>query len=187
MDQMYRMAWLVAELRSVLEIYRGFFEAPEDPEVFNVAFREIAATMQKSLSVRLIAGCAAVFTDPSSTCGDENMSFHNLHEKYRDKLSAEASALWVRISGIVSNMNLAKFRHKYVGHFGLNEHLSSGLAVQASITNDQLHELLVAGEALINMIIRDAGVYQPGNYLAFYQPIPESRSTAQFLRRLRQA
>ena len=183
-DQCYEMATKLAELRRVLDVYRGMFELPEDAAAIAGPFPEIAGAIRKSLSVHLLSGCAALFTDPAKTNKDENMSFQNLIANFPPGLPAQAQTEWAKIEAIAAGMNLKGFRNKYVAHFGLLEHLIDAPAVEQGITSEKLHELLVAGESLINLIIRIPGVYQPGTVFTFYQPIPASRSTAPFLRQL---
>lgn len=183
-DQCYEMAMKLAELRKVLDVYRGLFERPDDAKVIAGPFPEIADVVRKSLSVYLISGCAAIFTDSDRTSGKENMSFRNLIQRFASTLSAEAHTHWARIEAVSAGMNLKEFRHKYVGHFGLQEHLTEGPMLKAAITSDKLHELLVAGESLINLILRPPSDDEPRNLFAFYQPIHPSQSAEQFLLRL---
>lgn len=186
MEQINKMAFALAELQSSLEVYKGLFQEKDDAEIIFSQFHEIGSALKKSLSANMIIGCAALFTDPNKSFGNENMSFCNLYEKHDDKLSSEAISLKENIDLIVENMNLKRFRNKHVGHFGLDEKLGKQ-AVVANITTYNLEELMTKGQRLLNFIIRDAQLLQVGHSLAYYTPIPESRSVKRFLDRLLRA
>ena len=111
------------------------------------------------------------------------MSFNNLYKKHEGKFAAQTIALRREIDSIVNKMNLKVFRNKYVGHFGLDENLGQN-KIAASITNNELKNLLGKSQKLINMIITDAGLRPKGHSLAYYTEIPEKRSTSVFLNRL---
>ena len=183
MEQVNKMAFALAELQSNLEVYKGLFQEKEDAEVIFSQFQEIGSALKKSLSTNLIIGCAALFTDPDKSFGNENMSFYNLYEKHNDKLSTDTISLRESIDLIVKNMNLKTFRNKHVGHFGLDEKLGKQ-SVDANITTHNLEELMTKGQRLLNLIIRDAQLLPVGHSLAYYTPIPESRSVKRFLDRL---
>jgi hypothetical protein len=186
MEQVNKMAFALAELQSSLEVYKGLFQGKEDAEVIFSQFHEIGSALKKSLSVNLIVGCAALFTDPHELSGNENMSFSNLYKRHDKKLSIEADSLRGSIDQIVQNMNLKTFRNKHVGHFGLKEKLGKK-SVAANITTHDLEELMNYGQRLLNLIIRDAQLLPAGHSLAYYTPIPDSRSAKRFLDRLRRA
>jgi hypothetical protein len=186
MEQVNKMAFALAELQSNLEVYKGLFQDKEDAEVVFSQFPEIGSALKKSLSVNLIIGCAALFTDPHETSGNENMSFNNLYKRHGDNLSTEAISLRESINQIVENMNLKTFRNKHVGHFGLDEKLGKQ-SVVGNITTHNLEELMTKGQRLLNMTIRDAQLLPVGHSLAYYSPIPESRSAKRLLDRLRRA
>lgn len=186
MEQVNKMAFALAELQSSLEVYKGLFQDKEDAKVMFLQFHEIGSVLKKSLSVNLIIGCAGLFTDPHESLGNENMSFSNLYKKHSCKLSAEANSLIENIYLITQNMNLKTFRNKHVGHFGLDEKLGKQ-SVIANITTHNLEELMNKGQRLLNLIIRDAQLLPAGHSLAYYTPIPESRSAKRFLDRLHRA
>lgn len=186
MEQVNKMAFALAELQSSLEVYKGLFQGKEDAEVIFLQFHEIGSALKKSLSVNLIIGCAAIFTDPHESLGNENMSFSNLYKKHYTKLSIEARLLKDSIDQIVQNMNLKTFRNKHVGHFDLEVKLGKK-SIVANITTDDLKELMNHGQELLYLIIRDAQLLPAGHSLAYYTPIPDSRSAKRFLDCLRRA
>ena len=186
MDQVNKMAFALAELQSSLEVYKGLFQDKEDAEVMFLQFHEIGSALKKSLSVNLIIGCAALFTDHDESFGHENMSFGNLYKRYGNKLSIEANSLKGEIDQIVESMKLKTFRNKHVGHFGLEEKLGKK-TVAANITTHDLEKLMKQGQRIINLIIRDAHLLPAGHSLAYYTPIPDSRTPKRLLDRLRRA
>lgn len=187
MEQINKMAYALADLQSSLDVYKGLFQEKDDAEVIFSQFREIGTALTKSLSVDLLIGCAALFTDPDKgSRKEENMSFKNLYMKYEDKFSTEARSLRENIDQIVANMNLKTFRNKHIGHFDLYVKLGQQPVV-ANITTHNLEELITKGQRLLNIIIRDAQLLPVGHSLAYYSPIPESRSPKRFLDRLRRA
>ena len=186
MEQINKMAFALAELQTHSEIYAGLFLRKEDAEVIFLPYRELGASLKKSLSISIIIGCAGLFTDPEQTYGDENMSFNNLYKKHSDKLSQEAKDIKESIEQLVQEMSLKRFRNKYVGHFGLDENLGKK-SVTANITTENLKELMKRGQILLNLIIRDAQLLQAGHSLGYYTQIPENRSPKRFLDHLRRA
>ncbi len=183
MEQINKMAFAIAELRSTLDVYKGLFLEKTDAEVLFSRFNEIGHMLHKSLSINLIISCSALFVDPDTSFGDENMSFPNLYKKHGQKLSDEAVKLRSTIDTIVIDMNLRVFRNKHVGHFGLIEKLGKKYVVR-NITTQNIEDLLVSSEKMLNLIIRDAQLLPAGHSLAFYTPIPESRSPKKFLAHL---
>ncbi|WP_316674958.1 hypothetical protein [uncultured Tolumonas sp.] len=183
MGQVNRMAFALAELQSCLDVYKGLFQEKEDADILFLEFREIGAALKKSLSTNLIIGCAALFTDPEKSFGSENMSFNNLYARYENKLAPDTNALRDNINKNLQLMNLKLFRNKLVGHFDLDAKLGKKL-VDGYITTQALEDLIIDGQKMLNMIIRDAELRPTGNRLAFYTPISESRSVKHFLQRI---
>ena len=187
--QIQKMARTLAELRSCLDVYEGLFKEQENVEMIHAQFKEIGKSLQSSLTVNLIIGCAALFTDPHETTIKrqviENMSFPNLHNKYIDKYSIETTKLKNKIDEIINeeNMNLKNFRNKHVGHFDLQVKLGNN-NIPRTITIDTLKNLITDGSKLLHLITRDAKLLPTGQSIDYYTPIPETRSTKVFLNRL---
>jgi hypothetical protein len=185
MPQVLIMASVIAKLQTTLDVYEGLFVEIEDAEVTIKSFSEIGNSLKASLSTHIIIGCAAIFSDPEKSCGNENMSLKNIISKYEDKLSENTQKLKKVIFGLVTEMNLKTFRNKHVGHFGLEECLGYK-KVERDITVDKVRLLLKKSQIFINMLIKDAELMPEGHSLAYYSEIPASRSTKKYLMRLSQ-
>lgn len=184
MDQVNKMAFALADLRSSLDVYKGLFHNEEDVKIIRSQFQEISLVLQKSLSVKLIIGCAALFTDPPASFRRDNMSFKNLYCKHSNKLSDDAHLLFEDIRHTAESVDLKNFRNRHVGHFDLDEKLSDEWSPKKITTHD-LENLINSGERLLNLIIRDAKLRPAGHVLEYCNQIPESRSTKLFLDRFR--
>ncbi|WP_339526578.1 AbiU2 domain-containing protein [Pseudomonas sp. EA_35y_Pfl2_R111] len=184
MPQILKMVSVIAKLQTTLDVYEGLFAEKNNAEITINNFHEIGNSIKNALRTHIIIGCAALFSDPSRTCGNENMSLKNLIEKNESKLSASAIALKNEIFNLVENMNLKKFRNKHVGHFGLEEMLGFQ-ATEAEITVSNVRLLLEKSQKFINILIHDAQIMPQNESLGFYSKIPNHRSTDKFLARLK--
>ena len=183
MSQIHKTASTIAKIQSTLDVYEGLFARKEDAEKILTHFQEIGEAIKRSLSTEIIIGCAALFSDPDKSCGNENMSFKNLISKYECKFSNETQKGKNQIFNLIAQMNLKKFRNKHVGHFGLDEMLGNNHIIR-DITVMNVRELLNKAQIFLNMIIHDSGLMPQNESLNFYRKISESRSTAEFLKRL---
>lgn len=186
MPQVFKMASAMAKLQTTLDVYEGLFAKKEDAEITIMPFYEIGSSLKLALTTHIIIGCAAIFSDPIKTCGNENMSLKNIVAKHEDKFSDMTLALKNEIFDLVIEMNLKTYRNKHVGHFGLKECLGYE-EVDRDITVDNVRLLLQKSQVFINKVIQDAGIMPEGHSLAYYSKIPESRSTTKFLRRLNES
>ncbi len=78
MPQVLKMASVIGEINTALDVYEGMYARKEDAEVTIRPFPEIGSTLKRALTTIIIIGCAALFSDPDKTCGNENMSLKNL-------------------------------------------------------------------------------------------------------------
>jgi hypothetical protein len=190
MEQINKMAFTVADLQSVLDVYKGLFLNEDDAKIIFSQFPEIAKALKNSLSTNLIISCAALFTDPAETpiakVKYENMCFENLYKKYGCKFSSDTVDLKSQIQDLISSMNLKTFRNKYVGHYGLNEILGKNF-IARNITTVNIETLLNKSQIMLNMIIRDAKLLPSGESLGYYSSILDSRSPKSFLDILKSA
>jgi hypothetical protein len=184
MPQILRMASVIAKLQTSLDVYEGLFAEKYNAEITINHFHEIGSSLKSALRTHIIIGCAALFSDPSKTCGNENMSLTNLIEKHESSLSPSAIALKNEIFNIVKEMNLKKFRNKHIGHFGLEEMLGFQ-ATEAEITVSNVRSLLEKSQKFINMLIHDTKIMPQNESLGFYSKIPSHRSTDKFLARIK--
>lgn len=184
MPQVLKMASVVAKLQTSLDVYEGMYARKEDAELTIRPFREIGNSLRAALSTHIIIGCAAIFSDPERSCGNENMSLQNLVSKHKSRLSQEALDLLKEITTLVDDMNLKKFRNKHVGHFDLEACLGYS-DVKRNINVQNVRDLLRNALRFINLVIRDANLMEQGHSLAYYSKIPSSRSTGVFLSRLK--
>ncbi|WP_286221231.1 hypothetical protein [Marinobacter apostichopi] len=183
MSQVLKMAHVLAKLQRTLDVYEGLFASKEEAAVIFQSFNEIGDSLKSALSTHLIIGCAAIFSDPEKSCGNENMSLKNLVSKHESSLGEDSQQLLGEIWESVEKMNLKKFRNKHVGHFGLEECLGFK-QVDRNITVQSVRSLLKRADLLINHLITDASILPQGESLAFYSKIPAPRGTDEFLKRL---
>ena len=183
MPQVLKMAHVLAKLQRTLDVYEGLFGSKEDAEVILQSFNEIGDSLKSALATHLIIGCAAIFSDPEKSCGNENMSLRNLVAKHEGSLGKDSQRLLNDIWELVEKMNLKTFRNKHVGHFGLEECLGYS-QVDRDITVQSVRSLLKKADLLINYLIADASIMPEGHYLAYYSKIPTPRGTDEFLKRL---
>lgn len=183
MPQILKMAHVLAKLQRTLDVYEGLFASKDDAAVIFQRFNEIGDSLKSALSTHLIIGCAAIFTDPEKSCGNENMSLKNLVSKHESSLGHDSQRLLDEIWELVETMNLKIFRDKHIGHFGLEECLGFKI-VDRDITVQNVRTLLKKADVLINCLIADAAILPQGESLAFYSAIPAQRGTVEFLKRL---
>ena len=179
----HRIASIIAKTKTSLDVYEGLFAKKEHAQILVGNFREIGESVRKGLRIEIIATCSALFVDPSKTFGKyENLSLNNLIEDYSHFFSDHTKSLQVRIFNLVDEMNLKGYRHKFIGHLGLNENL--GLEnVDSNITICNLRQLLDLSGSFLNSAFRDQN--PEGHSLpVYYRPIKKESSTEAFLRRV---
>lgn len=181
----YKMLFIVAELRRDLEVYRGLFDVQEDTQILINNFREIEATIRVGISTRLILGVTALLVDPwksSLKKPDENFSIKTLKERIQSQWTQSAENIWKSIEGIVSEMNIKQFREKRLAHLDY-ELLMGKRKIEATILTDKLDEVLRLAQDLLHQISIDIG-YSDGARSYFYTPIPKERSLKEFVDRI---
>ncbi|MCD1647531.1 hypothetical protein [Marinobacter adhaerens] len=183
MPQVLKMALVLAKLQRTLDVYEGLFGSKDDAAIIFESFAEIGGSLKSALATHLIIGCAAIFSDPEISFGNENMSLRNLVSKHESQLGEKSQRLLVEIWKSVEDMNLKKYRNKHVGHFGLEECLGYK-EVDRDITVQSMRCLLKQADVFINQLIADASLLPEGHALAYYNRIPELRGTNEFLRRI---
>ena len=183
MSQIHKTASTIAKIQTALDVYEGLFARKEDAERILKQFREIGESIKRSLSTQIIIGCAALFSDPAESFGNENMSFENLIKKYECDFSNETQIVKKQLFDLVAQMNLKVFRNKHVGHFGLDEMLGHN-NIERDINVMNVRMLLDKSQIFLNMIIHDSGLMPENESLEFYRKISKTRSTAEFLKRL---
>lgn len=184
MPQVLKMATVIGEINTALDVYEGMYARKEDAEVTICLFPEIGTSLKRALTTHIIIGCAALFSDPDKTCGNENMSLKNLVSKYEQNFKCDTLTLYQEIETLVSDMNLKIFRNKHVGHFDLEACLGY-VQIQRDITVGKVRELLAKSATFINLVIRDANLMENGQSLSYSPSIPKSRGTNEFLERFR--
>lgn len=181
-DSIYKMLFIVADLRRDIEVYRGLFDSQEDVQILRNNFREIEATIRVSISTRLILGFAALFVDGRKSVGNENLSIEALINRSENNLSDSTKEILEKIKKIIEQMNIKDFRHKRLAHFDYNV-LMGKRKIEATIPNDKLDEALQLAQDLLHQISLDIG-YNDGATSYFYTPIPKERSPKEFLDRV---
>ncbi|MDD5160466.1 MAG: hypothetical protein PHI47_10475 [Sulfuricurvum sp.] len=181
-DSIYKMLYIVADLRRDLEIYRGLFDSKENEQILKNNFREIEATIRVSISTRLILGVAALFVDGRKSCGDENLSFKALLNRSENNLSDSTRKIWENIEKIIEQMKIKDFRNKRLAHFDYDVLMGKKM-IEATIPNDKLDEALQLAQDLLHQISFDIG-YLDGSKSYFYTPILKEHSPKEFLMRI---
>ena len=184
MPQVIKMASVVGKLNTTLDVYEGLFGHKSDAQLTIRPYPEIGLSIKSSLITQIIIGCAALFSDPEKTCGNENMSLKNLVSKHKHTFEDDTRNLYENIKNLVSEMNLKVFRNKHVGHFDLEACLGYA-EIDRDITVDKVRKLLTMAASFINMVIRDAKLMEEGHSLSYSPTIPTSRNTKVFLEALK--
>jgi hypothetical protein len=183
-EAIYRVLFIVADLRRDIEIYRGFFENEKDAQVMQSHFPEIGITIRKSVSTKLITGCAALFTDKRKSLGKENLSIEALINRSASFLSEETKEIHSEIKIIVEKMNLKDFRNRRIAHLDY-ELLMNKIQIEAVIKNESLDQILCLSEKLLQKLSIDIN-YMDGSRSFFYSKIDGTRSPQLFLSKLSQ-
>ena len=184
MPQVLKMASVIGEINTALDVYEGMYARKEDAEIIIRPFPEIGSSIKRALTTHIIIGCAALFSDPDKTGSNENMSLKNLVSKYEQSFKSDTLTLYQEIETLLSDMNLKIFRNKHIGHFDLEACLGN-VQIPRDITVDLVRELLAKSATFINLVIRDANLMENGHSLSYSPSIPNSRGTNEFLGRLR--
>lgn len=181
-EAIYRMLFVLAELRRDLEVYRGLFEKREDGDIVQASFREIGESMRLGISTRLILGSAALFVDKRTSCGKENFSIKALLDRCKSELSKSSKEIASQIDTIVTEMNIRDFRNQRLAHFDYDV-LMGKAKIESVIKNDKLDELLSLTESLLHQLSIDVK-YVDGSKSYFYSKIDPSRAPNVFLQRI---
>lgn len=181
-DSIYKMLFIVADLRRNLEVYRGLFDSQEDAQILRNNFREIEATIRMSISTRLILAFAALFVDGYKSCGDENLSFEALIKRSENKLTESTREMWKDFKKIIEEMNIKDFRNKRLAHFDYDVLMGKKM-IEASISSDKLDEVLHLAQDLLHQLSLDIG-YLDGARSYFYSKIDVNRSPKKFIDRI---
>lgn len=186
MSQVLKMASVIADLQTTLDVYEGLFFSEDTNNSALNDFRRVGHVLKKSLETRIIIGCAAIFSDPSKPKkegSDENMSFDNLADRHKINLSDESQKLLAGIRAAIKEMGLKDYRNKHIGHFDLDVYLGKK-SIEHGITINKIRVVLTKSQELINRIITDCRLLPDGHKLSFYSKIPKNQSPTELLRRL---
>lgn len=170
-EQFQCMGLIVADLQHTVDVLEGLFIGKSKEDSIETHFPEIGKVIYESLVVRLIAGSAALFSDSASFDDkDENMSLENLHEKYGGDKNERTNLLFKKIKIIVRDMNIKKYRHKYVAHFDLKELTrSSNNKIKRNITIENLREICLLSQEYIQLLAWESGIFKKTEYMSYYK------------------
>lgn len=132
MSQVLKMAHVLAKLQRTLDVYEGLFASKEEAAVIFQSFNEIGDSLKSALSTHLIIGCAAIFSDPEKSCGNENMSLKNLVSKHESSLGEDSQQLLGEIWESVEKMNLKNSATNTLGTSGWRSVLGSNKLIAIS-------------------------------------------------------
>jgi hypothetical protein len=128
-DQLHAMSLKISDLQVALDVFEGMFISQKNSDQIVIPFPEIGRAISAALITELVIGCAAIFSDPPRSMGNENMSIENLRLKYLSVESPATKLIYEQLTTILKAMNIKDFRNKYVGHFDLNNVLGISFVV----------------------------------------------------------
>lgn len=182
-NQLHAMSLKISDLQVALDVFEGMFIGQKSADQIVIRFPEIGKSISAALITELIIGCAALFSDPPRSMGNENMSIENLRSKYLSVESSETKLIYEKLTAILKEMNIKDFRNKHVGHLDLNNALGI-TSVNRHISVNQLREVFTLAQKYLHSLGRESGLLLKTEYMAYYSVIPASRNTEVFLSQL---
>lgn len=177
-EQFHCIGLITADIQHTLDVLEGLFIGKLKEDSIETNFPEVGKVIFDSLVIRVIVGCAALFSDPDISCGRENMSLKNLHIKHGGNEKECTNSLFEKIKTIVDEMNIKQYRNRYIAHFDLTELTGgNGNMTKRNITIKKLKELCSLSQEYIQLLGWESGIFKNTEHMSYYAQIPPHRGT----------